>query len=211
MKRTRLEFNHLVILLFVIVCVYLSINARKQIKRYEDERIELQLTEYRIEKYIYRYKLELSSMENILENIVLVDGNNSEFPIQDLINTPKLIYRVSSRSCSPCVDRDIQRIKELGKVIGPEKILIISDYENSRSLNILSNSQEVLSPCFNFTGKLNLTIAVESDLKKAPFFFILDEELRVRFPFLGDEYPELNDIYFERIKNYFMNTINNGE
>ncbi|TSA32387.1 MAG: hypothetical protein D4R64_16250 [Porphyromonadaceae bacterium] len=202
MKR-NLNLCWLLLLIFVPVLIYLSFKSRQTFKHYEELRKDLILSEYRIKKYVYRFNRELYTENLTLRDLYLTDLNNDTVPIKSLVTSSKLIYRFSNQSCSACVADDIKYLRELGDSIGYQNIIIISDYENTRLLNIFRNSTGINFPCYNFTGSFNLSIETDSDIKKTPFFFLLDEKLKIQYAFLADEYPELNEIYFSRIRAFF--------
>ena len=134
-------------------------------------------------------------------------------PIGQLVKSPKLIYRLCETSCAQCIKNDTARLKNLATIIGPENIIIISDYVNVRSLKLMHNQLNNIQ-IFNYRDSFNISMDSNSIDRKINYFFLLDKDLLIHFPFISNENPEIANVYLNRIKEYFIAnhvTLNNNE
>lgn len=148
--------------------------------------------------------MKLLSENRILDNVELTDLNNEKVSMSNLISSPKLIYCFSNDFCRACIEDDIKLLNELGDSIGHQNIIIITDNDNARLLNIFKNTYQIESPCYNFTGCFNLNMENNFGQKKVPFILLLDAERSIRFAFFTDEDSELTEIYMNKIRTYFI-------
>ncbi len=167
------------------------------------------LEKEKINDFNERTKLKLYMVDVQLKPFHLLNPSNDSVLINSLVKSPKLVLRFSDKFCSPCTEESLKSINIIGDAIGFNNILIISDLENTRLLNIFIDGNNVLSPCFSYQGKLDFEIENIPGYKRAPYYFVLDQNLMVSLPFFANEDNELNTIYIERIINMF-NKINSG-
>lgn len=51
---------------------------------------------------------------------------------------------------------------------------------------------------FNYTNKFELILENEKTYKMVPFFFVVDKNLLISFPYLADELAEFDELYFNK-------------
>jgi len=201
------KFLYLILLIFLGLTLFLSVKSRINFKNYDNLRIEMQQFKQKLQESTkeanLRFGNKLFTENTFVENIYLTDLHGDTVQLRKVITSPKLIFRFSNEFCRACVDADIESLKDLGNIIGNQNIIIVTDNENARLLNIFRSSSGIESPCYNLKGTFNLSIENSLNKKQVPFLFILDENLEVHFSFFADEASELNEIYFNRIIKYF--------
>ncbi len=124
--------------------------------------------------------------------------------IKDELTRTKLIYRYTQVSCLACVETDLNILKMLGDSIGTQNIIVLSNYVELNHAKAYLNQMGVKSQCYNFNGKLNLTME-EDSITQPPFFFLLDKTMKIHFPYKTDDEHSINSSYFRRIIDYFKN------
>ena len=163
------------------------------------------LEEYKKDQLKERTKLKLYMADIRLNSFHLLNSNNDSVSIHSLVDSPKLVLRICEKFCSPCIDDALNSLKIIGNAIGFNKMLIISDMKNAKLLNIFIDGNDVSSPCFAHHEGLEFEIEKLPGHNRAPYFFVLDQDLRVSLPFFANENSDLNNIYIERIINLFLN------
>lgn len=166
---------------------------------------ELILEKQKVHHYNERSKLKLFMDDVNLSPVILLDSNSDSILIQNLVKTPKLIFRFSDQFCPPCIEDALKSLKNLGDSIGYSNILMISDVKNSKLLNIFIKKNQILSPCLSYSGQFNFEIENKPGSDRTPYYIILDQNLKVSFPFFAEENDELINIYLGRIKSLFNN------
>lgn len=208
------EFNkHIifyVIALFALiemsVIIYQENNQRDFNRLYFEKKNELISTHHRIDRYLEKFDQNLFTENTILKNIEITDTANNGLALNKIIRGPKLIYRFSEVSCRACVNTDLYILKQLGDSIGEDNILIITEFDNLNKMNAMLNAMDIKSPYYNFKGKLNLSIERDS-VTQPPFFFILDNKLRIRFAYKTDDAHDFSSSYFKRIIQFYKTGI----
>lgn len=203
MKKCDFLTSGSLLLIFVPSLFYLYFRQKRNIALLNNQKSELEWYEYRIEKQKYKLHHEIFTENAIAKNFRLINLNNDTVEVLSLLDTPKLIYRFLENSCESCIDDDISLIKELGESIGYQKIIIATDFENTRLLKEFINRKGIISSCYILKEELNLSLEPESSRRKGAFYFILDNNLRIRFAYISDDYPDFNKIYMNRICEYF--------
>jgi len=197
------------VFLFFGLSVFFAVKSRNSYILLNKVKVDLILEKQKVHHYNERSKLKLFMDDAKLKPVVLLDSNNDSILIQDLVKTPKLIFRFSDQFCTPCIDAALKSLKSLGDSIGFSNILIISDIKNSRLLNIFINNHQIISPCLSYSEQFNFEIENRPGNDRAPYYIILDQNLKVSFPFFAEENDELNNIYLGRIKSLF-NKVNDS-
>lgn len=191
------------IISFLGLSVFLSIKLRNCDKLLTLANYELILFDQKINDKNEKSRILLNMDAVELDAVCLVDSSNNSIPIQDLVKTPKFIFRFSEGFCKPCIESTIVSLNNLGDNIGIDNIIIISNVENSRLLKIFINGNNIQFPCYSYSGKFDFEIEKLSGPERIPYYFVLDSKLKVSFPFFTDENSELNFIYLNRINRLF--------
>lgn len=191
------------VFLFCGLAFFFAFKSRNAIRLLTTANIELNLQKQKVKKYNERIRLKLFMNSEYLEPVFLLDSNNDTVPIQELVKSPKLLFRFTEQFCSPCIEHALASLKLLGDSIGHNNILIISDAENSNLLKIFIKMNSISSPCYSYNRPFNFEIEGKSGSERLPYYMVLDQYLHVSFPFFAEENNELNSIYLNRIKLLF--------
>lgn len=198
-----LTFTILLLTISLILSGYLCNNLKKMYKKYDTERREHILSQNKNELHIDRFRKQLHSDGCQIENLQLVNSNYDSVHLSNLLTSKKLIYRYPEKSCSACTQIDIERIKEISKKIGKEEILIISNFNELRSFTEFNKTMSLYAQCYNYQYDFGLAVESNTDFRVDPFFFVLDKDLTTMLLFYAGDYPELGEIYLNRISDLF--------
>lgn len=143
-----------------------------------------------------RFKYDQCSIGNA--NIYVGSDNNTIFPIQSIIDQPKLVLGLNQNMCRPCVEGVFADVKEFFPDFeNNPNILCIADIEQRfkndyYGKNVVSFHQKDAFPLYGILAK--------------PYFFILDQDLHVKLLFITDSTsPELTKEYLKIIKKRYTN------
>ena len=151
-----------------------------------------------------RDSLELFTINEHLENLQLSTPENAKINLADIIKSPTLIYRFNEYSCMPCVQNDLEIIKQLADSIGISQVLIITRLRNSNVLKVYLNNYKIIVDSYNTPSELNLPIEMHA-LNESPFFLVINKNLKVEFAYTSTPGHSINSLFFKRIINYFKN------
>jgi hypothetical protein len=152
---------------------------------------------------IWQLKYEGHSIDN---DIRLIAPDESNYYLQNLIGSqPKLIYRITDKSCDVCYDKITEKLKKASDVFGRENIIVILPIKELRKTISAFKEQEIKAKIFAVTEELALGVPLESST--SPFFFILTNDFRVSSLFIPhkngaditEEYlNEMSQKYFQK-------------
>lgn len=137
-----------------------------------------------------------------INNIRLFYGNDTSKTrfLYDLIDKPTLVYYISGKMCSSCIQFGIKKTKEyFGEFEDNPNVILLTADMTPREKRALYNNQ-----CYNFFNeneKLNIPI----EATNLPFFFVIDTNKRVTMFFLPDSTnPIYTEKYLEIISRRFI-------
>lgn len=201
LKQNFIYFS--IVLLFFGLSSFYAVRSRSYNRKLIKVNNELILQKQKVKNYNERTRLKLFMNSEEIEPVFLLDPNNDSISIQELVKTPKLVFRFTEQFCRPCIEQALESLKLLGESIGYNNILIISDVKTSSLLKIFIKVNDVFSPCYSYSKQFNFEIEGESGSDRIPYYMVLDQYLHVSFPFFAEENDELNSIYLDRIKRLF--------
>jgi hypothetical protein len=140
--------------------------------------------------------------ENIHINISgKIGKGNKQTMFDNIINgKPKLFLRYSELNCHTCVDIQFEALKELGKKIGNENIILLASYKGDGDLNRFMRINKINFKVFNIE---NSGLPVEK--ANTPFYFIADGSGFAKLVFVPrKEYPKLYKKYLEIVSQRFF-------
>ncbi len=190
-------------LLSLLVNIYLAFQNRDSTLKYIESTSNHVYEKYLTDLQKERFEITFNSNYKILNNLSLINIKSEEVSLCEVITAPTLVLKISANSCPPCVKDNLKTLKQLGEVIGFDKIMIITDYENSRMLNLLKSENSIFSPCYATSENLGIDLPIDS-LKVTPFFFIISEDLSIQSSFIADDKLYTYGAYMERIKSIFL-------
>lgn len=127
-----------------------------------------------------------------VKNVQLFYGNDSSQikSLYDLIKKPTLIFCVSGRMCSSCIQFGLSKMKEyFGEIENnPDVIFIVSDI-TPRKKKVLYHNQ-----CYSYL-QASETLKLPIESSAIPFFFIMDTDQKVKMLFYPDS---TNPMYTEK-------------
>lgn len=150
---------------------------------------------------IWQLKYEGNSIN---QNTKIVASDRSIYYVKDLVSTqPKLIYRITEKSCDVCYDKITDKLNIASELIGWDNIIVIVPIKELRKTIAAFKEQGIKSQLFAVTEELALNIPLENST--SPFFFIVNEDFRIRSLFIPHKNgAELTENYlYEMSEKYF--------
>ena len=150
-----------------------------------------------------KYWFEYKSQHQPINNCIIEEyGENEEsMLLSDFLksNSNTLFLWFSERSCSVCIEEEIDNLEKVAERIGIEKIVIIGEYHNKRIRWMRFTPFTVLRI---IDGNLGL-FAEEFN---SPFYFVLDHNLSAKSVFISfKEMPKHTEAYFDFIIDQYFN------
>ena len=136
-------------------------------------------------------------------NTVVKTLNNEDIYFNQILDKkPKLFFIFSDISCPPCVELEIDRLKEIAKIIGSENIILLASYRNVRHLKFLKQKKNLSVKMYCINDEC---LSLPKVMKNIPLLFILDSNENTKLIFIPEKtIPELSLQYYEIVrKRYF--------
>ncbi|MGV8139591.1 MAG: hypothetical protein AB2L20_30715 [Mangrovibacterium sp.] len=194
----------IVVIIFIFIFIYIKGRSRLEYgsqTQFENSKIVSEV-EYLRNIKMKRDSNELFSENIQLDDIYIVSPNNELLKLKSRINEPKLVYRFSSHSCRACVENDIKILKILSDTIGLDKIIILTNFQSIKFLKIYKKNENLPFDCYNFSEAINIPIERNS-INDSPYFFVLNNDLKVDFAYTSCPEHTINSLYFKRIRMFF--------
>ncbi|MDQ0108819.1 hypothetical protein J2T02_003959 [Chitinophaga terrae (ex Kim and Jung 2007)] len=115
---------------------------------------------------------------------------------------PMLILRLSQNFCSKCLNTEIPKLINLARVIGKERILLLSNQSNYQEVSQIAKLKNASFQVIALSNadKLFTNLSEEANFL-FPYFFTVDSTMIAKSIFLTDsDHPELSDEYYNIIK-----------
>lgn len=191
-------FSILVVLTTIILLIFFPLyNYDKHI--YIQYSNKFNLLQYEKTIRLKRDSNELFTENSQLNNISIITLKNTSIKLNSIIKKQKLVYRFSNRSCQTCVENDLRILRALADTIGIDKIIILGNFDNIKSLIIYIKNETIPFDCYNYSDVLNLPIEKNS-INDSPCFFVLSNNLNVDFAHTSTPNFSINSLYFKRIQ-----------
>jgi hypothetical protein len=197
------------ILLIVLSIGLVGINVYNQIviKKIKNERL---INSSHIDKKMLYdevkdkvFKDQYFYAESININLILFDSSIfKDIKISEIASVnPLFVFRFSFNDCDPCINKILEQLKDLGAIIGFEKIVIILDFDYPRQIGVFVREHNLKFRVYSLT---KFEFGTELD-KHTPYFFILDNEFFMKNLFFAfHSYEGLNLEYFELIRDKYF-------
>lgn len=127
-----------------------------------------------------------------IKNIQLFYGNDSSqvHSLYDLTKKPTLVYCVSGRMCSSCIQFGLSKMKEyFGEPENNSNTIFIVFHITPREKKALYHNQ-----CYSYLHE-GETLKLPIESSAIPFFFVIDSDKKVKMLFYPDS---TNPIYTEK-------------
>ncbi|NQX43060.1 hypothetical protein SAMN05421820_114111 [Pedobacter steynii] len=120
--------------------------------------------------------------------------------LSNILNSKKVLFRFFRTACSSCIKDQINSLNLLGRKIGRDRIILLTDHLDDEikifllrsgiELNIYETAEESLLPDF--------------DKKQIPYLFTSDRDLLINTPFIiSIESKYLSETFYKRIESKF--------
>ena len=202
-KEVKIYIKLTVSSLFALILVYFIISRYNYKQLYYNNRMDAIISEETLNRLIDNTERQLNAENTILNDFLLSDMQNSTIKLSEILDSIKLLYRFFPQTCPPCLERDLDSLKVIGKKIGSNNIIIISSFEESRLLKVLMQSNSVDYMAFNIRN--SITSSLEYNNESKPYLLIITKDRKVVLPFVLNDDPNVNSLYYTRIKKYFLN------
>lgn len=133
-------------------------------------------------------------------NILLYNKGGDSIKLSKLErNDYTLVFRYTTQNCSTCVQRILDKMLEFKKEHANVDILLLTNYRTQADKIF---SKRIYKEFPAIYSAFTLGLPLEDDV--VPYFFILDNDLRVIDTFIPEkELPELTQRYLEKIATTF--------
>lgn len=188
-KKTVVTFKVTIYSMTFLLCTMLSLTSCSNNKK------KLVNSEFEFEKYIFEeiQKLENENEKQIIANQKFFIGNDSLklFDLKDLLSKKRIIFWFSQNTCSPCIDRSVDIIKN-----------VFPNYENNKQIIFISPDYPIRFRGNCYSKELltlqNKYFGIELEKKDVPFFLILNSQLQV------ESIHIVNKSLFSRTEEYLQ-------
>lgn len=194
-----MKINQFIIIGLLVCCLVFFI-SKKYINQQDSPRpVEAEFEHY----YLKCQMMQWLSNEGLeINNIKLFYGNDTSKieHLYDLINKPTLIYYVSGKMCSSCIQFGIKKTKEyFGEFENNVNVILLASDMTPREKRALYNNE-----CYSFFDE-NEKLSIPIEDTNLPFFFVIDTNKKVTMFFLPDSTnPIFTEKYLEIISRRFI-------
>lgn len=153
----------------------------------------------------------------LIRNTILsyesIHQNISHFPIEGISdsvlcefndcvsNQAKLIVLVPSTPCKDCITKELDMIRSLGKKIGENRILFLTQFPKKRDSKLWAKTWDIEFPIYNNSGQKLFSKIQEQDLLS---LFVLDSIMIPKHLFIPiSGLPDLSKKYYKFVKSIF--------
>lgn len=148
-----------------------------------------------------RYKLE-SDFQPIFLNKAQSISNENISLLQAIGGEEKIIFYFSENSCPPCVDQELNNLKEISNRIEENNIILLASYSNKRHFNLFLKQHSLPFKAFFLN---NERISFPNEMKNIPFLTVTDSSFKPRLLFIPDKnFPEFSVQYYDVLKKRFQ-------
>ncbi len=193
------------VILVALVTILANITAIINCRKTKGNLVKLcNIQKKQLQSLMYNDSLRINlTKPNIDKSLKLWDEKDDEIVLEQLVNTPKLIYTFSKLSCHSCIENEFTLLKKFADKIGQENIILILNYSDINNMYRFKRINELerfkVYNCKNNYFHLKLT------LENIPYYFIIENDLIIKALFVPDK--SLNNLtqwYFNLIKiRYF--------
>ncbi len=203
MEKTR---KRLVLRYLIIVAIFIALFVSFALYKYYQDQLNYYVNQVEYCESVKTIVDKVNTQQLLSENqtidpdLSLIDENGDSVNFLNIFEKSTLIYRFFDSFCFACVETDIGILKEIGSIIGTDRIILISDYSNSNKIKILKERFSLEFKVFSCVGDISLP--VETNFEKVPYFLILENNLMTRLVYLTDSDNHIDNPYFQIIKQY---------
>jgi len=188
-KNSTLYF---IVIIIAFVTIFINIRAIINCKKTKAGLTKLcNIQGGKIQSLMYNDSLRINlTKPNIDKKLKLWDEKANEIVFEQLVNTPKLIYKFSSLSCNSCVENEIRLLKNFASKIGEENIILISNFSDIKYMYNFKRINELNR--FQIYNLKDNYIHSELSETNIPYYFIVENDFITKALFLPNE--SLNEL-----------------
>lgn len=138
-----------------------------------------------------------------VDDIALTSINNEIVQLSDILDNEKLIFRFNqSKACGPCIERVISILKELGELIGNDRIILIGKFEYLKYLMLFKEVHLFEFQVYNYNNRWL------KDYEGSKFSYeqvagLLNKDLSLRMIYKPTELDSITDSYYQKVLKEF--------
>ncbi len=193
----------LIVISFVTILTNIRtiINCRKTeaniTSLYNIQKNQLHSLKYNDSLRIFLAKLRIDKTLRLWNEI------DDEIALEQLVNTPKLIYMFSSLSCNSCIENEISLLKNYANKIGEENIILISNFSDINYMYKFKRINELNR--FQIYNLKDNYIHSKLAEQSIPYYFIVENDFITKaFFFSNKSLNKLTERYYNLIRvRYF--------
>lgn len=198
----------LIISILVICHVALVVKVRDKDRR--QERMSESISRLNKNNYI----LESNSLcqfkynGRVLRDFTVTDMHNVPHKLSSLFSGDgfKLIFKISHKNCTPCIDNELENLYRVSEKIGVDKIVILCESANMREFVAYFRALAYPFTCYYIEEDSFGDILSKENI---PFVFLMNEELRIRNLFIpSKELPNYAREYYHLMIARYWNPAN---
>ncbi|MEP1140291.1 MAG: hypothetical protein ABJH44_08695, partial [Balneola sp.] len=143
--------------------------------------------------------------KNLPEMVHDIHSLNEEFFNEldtDSLQGPLFMIRFAEVHCSSCMIRDINLLKDYIPKKSWDNILMIASYDNEDYFKLFARMHDLENQ--NIYRVDSHFLDVDKQLKDAPYYMILDEDLEIKEFFISSKFSDKRtEVFFENLFNTY--------
>jgi len=145
---------------------------------------------------IFKTVISLDSKWLNPETKLLSEEGEQSFLRDHVLDSPKIIFRYSSKNCDVCVEKEIILLKELIEEIGMSNVILVANYETSRNLYAFKRLNDLSYDIYNCED-----FGLGIDGMSVPYYIIMNSLCQIEKFFIPqNQYPELTQAFYSSYK-----------
>lgn len=205
-------FNNTFIIIIIGFCLAILLiiqHFKGQVNEWQTKYFECSRNETVIDSdlktQLHYTSLYMSTDLSYVENISLSTIEQRTVKLIDIIHDRKLIFWYDEyHSCQACVNNIIEILKEVSKIIGNEKIILITNYTKPKDIEILKSKFNLEFECYVTKDSWLPELQNQNSFYKQ-LLFILDKDLQICFSYIPRNSDTLEDLYYQRVVSILKN------
>lgn len=145
-----------------------------------------------------------NNLQGHYSTIQLNDSQNKPLLFSSFVHdAPKLFFRFTEQNCTACIEAEIPKLKALAKIIGKDKIVVLTSNEpGSKAIQFIKRNYQLEFPIFDVAQDQLKSLEIEG--LNTPYLFVGDSNGLRNFFVPEKSLPELSDIYYSAVANAFL-------
>ncbi len=189
--------------LFMIFNVALIVRLKKEPATASSDDIEglEAISTMMINSFYFQMESEGASIDR---SLLLTAENGEVISVKELFRrkgSPLLIMRYSYIDCTPCIDYQVEYLRQMADSVGQNHVVILATYQSPRDLSIFKRINNITFPVYSIPAG---STGIPAEDYGSPYIFISDESLQVRcFHIPLKEIPALTQVFRFQVPQIF--------